>query len=38
MFFARELDADPSRLRLLCGWHWINAAIATLPEPLAHAG
>jgi hypothetical protein len=27
------LDADPARVRRLCGWNWINAAIATLPEP-----
>jgi hypothetical protein len=35
--FLEELDADPPRLRRLCGWDWINAAIATLPEPLANA-
>ena len=28
------LDADPPRVRRLCGWDWINAAIASLPEPL----
>jgi hypothetical protein len=27
------LDADPARVRRLCGWTWINVAIATLPEP-----
>ena len=32
--FLAELDADPSRVRRLCGWDWINTAIATLPEPL----
>jgi DDE superfamily endonuclease len=32
--FLEELDADPSRVRRLCGWAWINAAIATLPTPL----
>jgi DDE superfamily endonuclease len=32
-----ELDADPARLRRLCGWDWITAAIATLPEPLENA-
>ncbi|HEU5317956.1 MAG TPA: transposase [Chloroflexota bacterium] len=35
--FLEELDADPPRLRRLCGWDWINAANATLPEPLANA-
>jgi transposase len=32
--FLDELDADPARVRRLCGWDWITAAIATLPEPL----
>ncbi|HEX8906630.1 MAG TPA: transposase [Longimicrobiaceae bacterium] len=32
--FLEELDADPPRVRRLCGWDWINAAIASLPEPL----
>jgi hypothetical protein len=35
--FLEELDADPARIRRLCGWDWINAAIATRPEPLEHA-
>ena len=35
--FLEELDADPTRVRRLCGWDWINAAIATLPEPLENA-
>jgi hypothetical protein len=35
--FLEELDADPPRVRRLCGWDWINAAIATLPEPLENA-
>jgi transposase len=35
--FLEELDADPARVRSLCGWDWINAAIATLPEPLENA-
>jgi hypothetical protein len=35
--FLEELDADPPRVRRLCGWDWINNAIATLPEPLANA-
>jgi hypothetical protein len=35
--FLEELDADPARVRRLCGWDWINAAIAALPEPLENA-
>ena len=35
--FLHALDADPARVRRLCGWTWINAAIATLPEPLENA-
>ena len=35
--FLEELDADPPRVRRLCGWAWINAAIASLPVPLANA-
>jgi hypothetical protein len=35
--FLDELDAEPARVQRLCGWDWINAAIATLPEPLAYA-
>jgi transposase len=35
--FLDELDADPARVQSLCGWDWINAAIATLPEPLENA-
>jgi transposase len=35
--FLEQLDADPARVRSLCGWDWINAAIATLPEPLENA-
>lgn len=35
--FLDELDANPARVRSLCGWDWINAAIATLPEPLENA-
>ena len=27
------LDADPARVRRLCGWTWINTAIASLPAP-----
>ncbi|MFN8632358.1 MAG: transposase [Chloroflexota bacterium] len=35
--FLDDLDADPARVRSLCGWDWINAAIATLPAPLEKA-
>jgi hypothetical protein len=35
--FLDELDADPARVRRLCGWDWINATIATLPAPLENA-
>lgn len=35
--FLDELDADPARVRSLCGWDWIDAAIMTLPEPLENA-
>jgi len=35
--FLEELDADPPRVRRLCGWGWINAAITSLPAPLANA-
>lgn len=35
--FLDDLDADPARVRSLCGWDWINAAIASLPEPLEKA-
>jgi len=35
--FLEALDADPPRVRRLCGWDWINHAIMTLPEPLENA-
>lgn len=35
--FLDDLDADPARVRSLCGWDWINTAIATLPQPLEKA-
>jgi len=35
--FLEALDADPVRVRRLSGWDWINAAIATLPAPMANA-
>ena len=35
--FLEQLDADPPRVRRLCGWTWINDAITALPEPLENA-
>ena len=35
--FLDDLDADPARVRSLCGWDWINTAITTLPAPLEKA-
>jgi DDE superfamily endonuclease len=35
--FLEELDSDPVRVRRLCGWDWINDAIASLPARLANA-
>ena len=35
--FLEDLDADPTRVRRLCGWEWINAAIDALPTPLRNA-
>ena len=31
--FLEELDADPARVRQLCGWDWITDALDALPEP-----
>jgi hypothetical protein len=31
--FLRELDADPARVRRLCGWDWLTAAQDALPTP-----
>lgn len=31
--FLRELDADPARVRQLCGWDWLTAALDALPTP-----
>jgi DDE superfamily endonuclease len=28
-----ELDADPARVRRLCGWDWLTAALDALPIP-----
>ncbi|MDP8921465.1 MAG: transposase, partial [Chloroflexota bacterium] len=30
--FLRELDADPARVRQLCGWAWLTAAQDALPH------
>jgi hypothetical protein len=35
--FLEDLDADPPRVRRLCGWDWINAAVASLPDRLENA-
>jgi hypothetical protein len=35
--FLEELDADPARVRRLCGWDWITAAHDALPTPLVKA-
>ena len=35
--FLEKLDADPVRVRSLCGWGWINSAIASLPALLENA-
>jgi hypothetical protein len=35
--FLAELDADPARVRQLCGWRWIDAAFDALPAPAAKA-
>jgi len=35
--FLHELDADPARVRRLCGWNWITDALDTLPTPLEKA-
>jgi transposase len=32
-----ELDADPARVRRLCGWGWITDALDTLPTSLEKA-
>ena len=35
--FLDDLDAEPDRVRSLCGWDWITTAIASLPDPLVKA-
>ncbi len=35
--FLRDLDADPARVRRLCGWDWITAAQDALPMPAKKA-
>jgi len=32
-----DLDADPERVRRLCGWAWIQQAAAAVPQPQAIA-
>jgi hypothetical protein len=32
-----EWDADPDRVRSLCGWQWIEDAVQTLPPALDYA-
>ena len=36
--FLRELDADPARVRRLCGWDWLTAAQDALPSPRGKCG
>ena len=31
--YLRELAADPARVRRLCGWSWLTAALDALPTP-----
>jgi hypothetical protein len=35
--FLKEFDADPARVRSLCGWDWITTAITSRQDPLANA-
>ncbi len=35
--FLDELDADPARVRSLCGWDWLTAAHDSLPIPAEKA-
>jgi hypothetical protein len=35
--FLEALDADPPRVRRLCGWDWVNAAVASVPGRLENA-
>jgi len=35
--FLLELDADPARVRRLCGWDWLTAALDAPPAPEANA-
>ena len=35
--FLHELDADPARVRRLCGWNWITDALDTLTVPAEKA-
>jgi hypothetical protein len=35
--FLEELDADPPRVRQLCGWDWLTAALDALAAPQKNA-
>ncbi len=35
--FLEELDADPARVRRLCGWDWLTAAQDALPTSMEKA-
>ena len=35
--FLQELDADPARVRSLCGWDWLIEAYDALPTPTGKA-
>lgn len=35
--FLRDLDADPARVRSLCGWDWLTAAHDALPPSIEKA-
>ena len=35
--FLGELDADPARVRRLCGWGWLTDALDALPAPTEKA-
>jgi hypothetical protein len=33
--YLQELQNDPERVRRLCDWSWLNAALTRLPPPAA---
>ncbi|MDP8921693.1 MAG: hypothetical protein M3O34_02310, partial [Chloroflexota bacterium] len=35
--FLEQLDADPARVRQLCGWDWLTGALDALPAPTEKA-